>query len=115
MFIINFPLPFFIHQIDAGLRQLTVLRPFIFQPFGILRRQTVPFGLLARVFRSPICKNFLFVILIPLGVCQDLLLRHQHPRFHWMHVSVLVKVCQIFPGFRLGRHVVRAVFIAGID
>ena len=32
-----------------------------------------------------------------------------------MHVPILIKVCQIFPGFRLGRHVVSTIFIPGVD
>ena len=47
---------------------LLVVDPALFcLPCGILRRQTVPFFLLPRVFRGTLCTLFLLVVLEPLG------------------------------------------------
>ena len=115
MLIIYFHLPQFVLQINAGLRQLVILRALLFLPRGILRRQPVPFRLLPRVFLGPFRADFLFVFLIPLGPVPDFFFRCQLPRFHITRVPFLVQLGQIQPAFRLGRHVVCAVFITGID
>ena len=88
MFIINFPLPFFFFQFLTEPRLLIINLSLLSLPCGILRRQAVPFGLLARVFLRPVRKHFLFVVFIILGASQDILLRRHHPRLYPVPVFI---------------------------